>query len=425
MTESEAKVTQSENVEDRQRCHEPERKAEAAPDFGTASATFEGLLGASAVDPPVDRHSSLLADPRLSHPANAVQRARIVSRIQESYGNAYVQRILGVTQNRPASIARSMLPTGSSGERLVLQRDLSEEETSALSEELQTLFGTRRRDYSRLDAILVERPAADVLQVYQRYEATYGEGSFVRGLDRFVSGIPAREGQSPEEAQEERDSYWDRYAARLYDAGVGAIQREFHANRPVPVNPANERRWLTHWRGVLEQSNESYAPLALWILARWNRIQGVEEIERRGWTPPRNTSDFRASFGVLSQHRQVREEGERAGEAYWATIHGRFLADLQQVAEMARSYHESYIAAHWAAQLAWNPWATNPPMREELEQGILDWHSINSRGSLPYREIAGWVSNWMTILRHWRAGDYISSQELEHAGMAQAASASP
>jgi len=42
----------------------------------------------------LESHASLLSDARLSHPANAGERAQILSELQRSYGNAYVQRLL-------------------------------------------------------------------------------------------------------------------------------------------------------------------------------------------------------------------------------------------------------------------------------------------------------------------------------------------
>ena len=42
----------------------------------------------------LESHASLLSDARLSHPANAGERAQLLSELQRSYGNAYVQRLL-------------------------------------------------------------------------------------------------------------------------------------------------------------------------------------------------------------------------------------------------------------------------------------------------------------------------------------------
>ena len=42
----------------------------------------------------LESHASLLSDARLSHPANAGERAQLLNELQRSYGNAYVQRLL-------------------------------------------------------------------------------------------------------------------------------------------------------------------------------------------------------------------------------------------------------------------------------------------------------------------------------------------
>lgn len=76
---------------------------ELSDDLGLAaeSMSFEGLLGASATPPPIDRHAALLGDRRLSHPANTVKRARIVSHLQRNYGNSHVQRVVDLVQADP------------------------------------------------------------------------------------------------------------------------------------------------------------------------------------------------------------------------------------------------------------------------------------------------------------------------------------
>lgn len=43
---------------------------------------------------PLEGHAAILSDERFSHPANAGQRAQVASRLQQSRGNAYVQRLL-------------------------------------------------------------------------------------------------------------------------------------------------------------------------------------------------------------------------------------------------------------------------------------------------------------------------------------------
>lgn len=52
------------------------------------------LADALAVDASPERHAALLGDPRLAHRSNAAQRARAMTQLQRSHGNASVQRML-------------------------------------------------------------------------------------------------------------------------------------------------------------------------------------------------------------------------------------------------------------------------------------------------------------------------------------------
>lgn len=84
--------------QDAEKTQEQKKRPEPAPEHTGAlaaeSISLAGLLGDSAMDLPVERHTALLGDPRFSHPANAVQRARMVSELQRKYGNVYVQRVM-------------------------------------------------------------------------------------------------------------------------------------------------------------------------------------------------------------------------------------------------------------------------------------------------------------------------------------------
>ena len=57
------------------------------------SDRFTGIIDRS-----LKGHAALLGDARLSHPANIGQKAHIVSQLQQNYGNAYVQRVVGHIQ---------------------------------------------------------------------------------------------------------------------------------------------------------------------------------------------------------------------------------------------------------------------------------------------------------------------------------------
>jgi hypothetical protein len=64
-----------------------------------------GYLEDGSLEPTVENHAALLANPRLSHPANAWQKARIVNQLQQHYGNGHVQKVVqrlqASAQNEP------------------------------------------------------------------------------------------------------------------------------------------------------------------------------------------------------------------------------------------------------------------------------------------------------------------------------------
>ena len=314
-----------------------------------------------------------------------------------------------------------MTHSGTAPDPGTIQCELVPEDADRLARRVRELFLARNRSYADLDAILVDREMDDVHQIFLRYEEVFGRGSFNRSLTRFVSTIPGHEGQSSAEVQEMRDSMWDRYAAHLYDAGVPSIQVDYHTPRPVPVTPANERLWIGYWREHFDRNSGTESEtmrtlLPRWILQRWDRIRTVEQIRRRGWMPPLNTDDYRASFGVFSHHVTVREYGIRSGLDYWNSITDRFENDFRATITSAASYHESYLNAHYTSNpLIWDPMAQPPPLRESLTLAIHDWHHINSRGRLP-GDVGGFISHWMEVLRRWNNNLFVPSWLRTRAG---------
>ena len=84
----------AENAQERKKRPEPPVQ-EQAQGLGGEAVALAPILGEAAMELPVERHAALLGDGRWSHTANAGQRARILSQIQRSYGNAHVQRVMG------------------------------------------------------------------------------------------------------------------------------------------------------------------------------------------------------------------------------------------------------------------------------------------------------------------------------------------
>ena len=96
-TKAPTKGQDAEKAQERTRRPEPPVQ-EQAQGLGGEAVALAPILGDSAMELPVERHAALLGDPRFSHPANAVQRARMVSELQRRYGNNYVQEVVTAAQ---------------------------------------------------------------------------------------------------------------------------------------------------------------------------------------------------------------------------------------------------------------------------------------------------------------------------------------
>lgn len=96
--------TKSIKGQDAEKAQEKKRRLELAPlpmkALADESVPFPGLLGDLAINPPVERHGAFLGEPRFSHSANNTQKARMVTELQQNYGNAYIQRVVGLIQAR-------------------------------------------------------------------------------------------------------------------------------------------------------------------------------------------------------------------------------------------------------------------------------------------------------------------------------------
>jgi hypothetical protein len=88
--------------QDAEKAQEKKRRLEPAPVptkvLDGESISFPGLLGVSAMEPPLEGHAAFLGDPRFSHSANNTQKAGLVTELQQNYGNAYVQKVVGLIQ---------------------------------------------------------------------------------------------------------------------------------------------------------------------------------------------------------------------------------------------------------------------------------------------------------------------------------------
>ena len=141
----------AEKAQEKKRRPEPPVQ-EQAQGLGSEAVALGPLLGSSATDPPVERHAALLGDPRFSHPANAVQRARMVSQIQQTYGNAHVQRVMDrVGAMRDEDVGHEQTNTGA-GQRIAGEKGSREPVNPEPSCEIELSLGHELAHHNQQDA---------------------------------------------------------------------------------------------------------------------------------------------------------------------------------------------------------------------------------------------------------------------------------
>ncbi len=80
-----------------------QRTQAATVDPVEESSFFDALLGTSMLNPDVEWHAAIMSDPRFSYSANTETRSRIASRLQRTYGNTHMQRVVDIAQEQEAN----------------------------------------------------------------------------------------------------------------------------------------------------------------------------------------------------------------------------------------------------------------------------------------------------------------------------------
>ncbi|MBC2762792.1 MAG: DUF4157 domain-containing protein, partial [ANME-2 cluster archaeon] len=314
----------------------------------------------------------------------------------------------------------------------IIQRTLTDEQVTARAQNVHRLFRAHSRNYSALDAVLVNETAPHVLQVYQEYENEFGQGSFQRDLSTFVSRIPPHPGQTAVQVEAERDSYWDRYAARLYDAGVIEIQRAYHSARQIVYTESNGERWRreyvhNYFAAGGGGGSLDYAPLALWVSGfRWSNLRsGNAGIQRLGWLPSFSPSSLRLCIQVLSAQPDVHALGVRETDNYFRDIWQRYRFALDDGRGMNGYGTRNKIASYQDHYDIQRSHAQRPnPLATDLRQEIRDWYETwraaasnfpNTRD--PQRAPNQWIPAWWNLLGRWDRNERISDLLKRQAGI--------
>jgi len=125
-----AQAQEPAKTEAKDRAQEPALQEEMG--LATESTMMGFLLDDRPSDTALERHVSLLGDPRLSFSPNAVQRAAITDQLQRRYGNSYVNQVVSLARERNASPqvgVHSLMAVHETGGApgLIVQRDLEDE----------------------------------------------------------------------------------------------------------------------------------------------------------------------------------------------------------------------------------------------------------------------------------------------------------
>lgn len=87
------------------------------------SGLSRSVSGGGTSEEMFERHAALLGDQRMSHPANASQRADIVRQIQRDYGNSYVQRLVDHVSSQTSGGIQAKLEVGAADDKYEREAD--------------------------------------------------------------------------------------------------------------------------------------------------------------------------------------------------------------------------------------------------------------------------------------------------------------
>jgi len=214
MAERERRPVEEERTQQRQRVRQsPSKQLEARDPASDA-----------AVDVPSVETPGVLRDGRFSHPANIGQKARVVSQLQHSHGNAYVQRLL---VSRAVQAKLTVNPPD----------DQYEREADRVAEAVARAPDIPVQRQEEEEEELYAKPASDAPRLaVQRQEQEEEEELYAKP----ASDAPRLAVQRQEQEEEEEEEL---YAKPASDAPRLAVQRqEEEEEEEVYAKPAGGRR---------------------------------------------------------------------------------------------------------------------------------------------------------------------------------------
>jgi len=165
-------------------------------------STELGSLEEGSLEPTVENYAALLADPRLSHPTNAVQKARLVNQLQQHYGNAYVQKTVAQIQAKDeGTLSDNQRNIEGIAPKIDAEREFVQQQTAAasrptlnvssLSEPTEMESGSVVQKMGNVEGLVVVQHEAETIP----YKAVETEGGlYIPGeMARCYHKLPAEE----------------------------------------------------------------------------------------------------------------------------------------------------------------------------------------------------------------------------------------
>jgi hypothetical protein len=254
----------------------------------------------------IENHAALLGDERFSHPANDVQVARMVTELQQSYGNAHLQQVMGRIQaklsiNPPDDayereadrMADAVMQTSADQ----IQRQPEEEEEEELM--MKPASEIQRQPLEEEEELLQAKPASEIQRQPIEEEEEYAKLSDIPKLP----GVGSQYGRVPPRTESQY--------AKLSDVapplGSQYAKTPEFVHPPGPATEVPGKAGPLWWRirvsqgmeapgtppeSIYAESKSQYAMTPSWVTAtpQYGRPGSVKPGSEYGKIPPKPQS---------------------------------------------------------------------------------------------------------------------------------------
>jgi len=269
-----------------------------------------GYLGEGSLERTVLNHAALLTDPRLSHPTSVRQKLSIANRLQQSFGNLYVQRVVEcvnggtvlshVIQLTPEDDILTVLETRYTPERRGELRHVFRcvpfSQAASLYRRLNTRHPRRGDELSERFHRLATPVRNEMLRILREHMEAWEEEQAYEASRRAAEGAPAPAAPPPERpVGEEAEAEAERPVSDILSGRIDELRTrldEFADMSPARQLPARHSiaallRSLLGLAPGRESEVDEYIEAQLNAEQRRN-LSDIVAVDRRGlrWFSP-------------------------------------------------------------------------------------------------------------------------------------------